>query len=519
MTVIFNKVRDYLEGSRSAMEPGGGQLFPPADLDHIRRKVDLERKAAEDGLRDFPGPDAGMLSAVELNIKGRLEEVRDRYLADYNSMLNSYGERIDDFNDLAGLNAINTDFHALKAELETLRVNLVEGRLFNSIESLKALAREIRLFRKDHGLESRTPDVPDNQDTVWVWLALAVGGELALNFFMLREAGTAFQVVAQSLLYAIINVLLPFAFMPGQLRKFWHVHRLQRALAAAWTACYITIYCLPVNLLMAHYRGVVLEFSALELQQTAGTAGTEASGYPAQLQAYFNSQSIAWDRFVESPFGLGDIWSWFLFAGGVGLALFSISKGFANDDRYPGYGRYQRRYEKTEKSYMDLTESALVEIQGRRQKAEREIQQLSRILSDDYRRMQQIIASAGGLKGRCEDAVERLSTDFATLVQEYRGANQKNRSQSPPRYFSESVHINPPALNEFQHSGVKNPAEAIKQLRIWSDELNSLHRDLAGGIGTVQETLKADYPFEVTGPEATGPETTGPAAASPEAAT
>lgn len=498
MATIFNKFQDYLRGSKSVMDPAGGVLFPAPDLDYIKREAGLEQKAADDGSKNLPGADATAPSPVELDIKRRLEEVRDRHRSDYNSMLDYYGEQVKGYNEMAQTGAMGTAFRAYMTQLQNLRINLVEGKLFSRRESLRSLAKSIRGFRQEHGLLGRAPDFPAKRDMVWFWLMLAVAGELVLNFFLLQEAGSAFQVTAQSLLYALINVLLPFFFIPDQLRGFSHIKLWRRLLAGAMTVFYIVVWCLSVNLLMAHYRGVVLDIVAAETGIQA--VGAAASDYSSLMQDYFNSQSIAWERFWANPFGLDDVWSWFLFGCGVGLSLFAVSKGYANDDSYPGYGRLKRHYDEEEDSYIKLTESTLAQFQSHRNKADEEIKLLSRTLSDDYLRMQQAITSAQGLMGRCKDAFARLDTCLQSLVQDYRQRNQEQRTQPPPGYFSEPMRLDPPGLNEFQHTEAADPAEAIRQLRDWANELNSLHDDLSSQIKTVQGTLQEDYPFEVTKP-------------------
>ena len=487
MSEMLKKIKDYLNGSRTPMSilP---ELFPPADLGYIQREVNLEASAKRDGLSNYPSEDAVALSPVELDIQGRLEGVRDHYLADYSRQISVYEERIGNYNSTIDLLTLNPRYYSAMTTLRAQQIDLLDTELYEDGQTLKALAQEARHFRKANRLENRIPAIPADQSRVWVWITIAIVAELLLNFFMLREAGSVFQVAAQSTLYGVVNILLPFVFVPSQLRYAWHVNINWKIWGCAVLYLYV-IYLFLVNLLMAHYRGVVID-SSFQLQISDQVD-------ESLLQTYWASQTIAFTNFSESWFGLSDIWSWFLFTGGVGLSCFAVYKGFTNDDPYPHYGELKRRYDQQYNHYLESVRIALAEIEDSRNSTGTEIEKLSQVLSQDFQRIPRLATSIENMKERCQYAMERLNRDYSMLIQEYRRINLASRSQPAPQYFSELPQIELVPLGSPLKEDVKDPAQAIDKLRQWLSELDDLHNEHNNKIEATREMMKDGYPFEV----------------------
>jgi hypothetical protein len=111
--------------------------------------------------------------------------------------------------------------------------------------------------------------------------------------------------------------------------------------------------------------------------------------------------------------------------------------------------------------------------------------------------MPALIQGGESLQGRCELAVDRLDTDFAMLVQEYRRINQRNRQAAAPQYFGQLPKLNETKFVNFVHPEVDDPTEAIEKLTFFSQELYELHEDLSDRIESTRTVLDDDYPFQV----------------------
>lgn len=488
MAKTLDKVKDYLKGGKSPVAPLP-DIFPPADLTWIRGEVGLPGKAERDGANNYPSPDATALSSVEQDIKGSFEELRDNYHETYESQLSIYGERIDGYNNMVELLLVNPDIESGLAELRTQQIIHMENEIAAAGQDLRARANGVLNFRKANRLEHRYPEIHEVRSKVWLWLVLAVGGELALNFFMLREAGSAIEVIAQTSLYGVVNVFLPFLLITGLLRQMWHFKTMHKVFGMLVLLFYVG-YLLFVNLLMAHYRGAIIDSST---QILLAEYADESF-----FRQYMEAQSIAWSNFTEEWFGLNDIWSWFLCLGGVGLSLLGVYKGFKNDDPYPGYGEMKRSYDHQQNRYFDLVHDAIDEIQDRRDEVGNIIEGLVETLTQDHRSMPGLVDSARGLKDRCANAMSRLNTDFLMLIEEYRRINQFHRGQNPlPKYFSESPEIGEVTLREFRYRPINDCKQVVNMLHRQLDVLSRSHDDLVSRIRTLGDVLDGIEPFGV----------------------
>jgi hypothetical protein len=327
MGKFLDNFRSYLDGSRSSITDLPS-LFPPVDLDHIKKATRLEEIAEQDGQTEYPDESATELSKVELDIRGRFEELRERYLNDYEKQLSIYSSRINLFNSAADLNTLDANFKALLGNLKN-RWSSKKNELFSESQALKGMANEVKNFRKENHLDTRLPNYSESMSMVWIWTIFLALAEIPLNFFLLREAGDAAQVLVQSILYGLINVILPVALFVEYFREVNHV-KMSKKIIGILAICIYVAFILCVNLLMAHYRGVIIETST---QMTLITGSDQTL-----LSRFMKSQEVAFTNFADDMFGLKDIWSWFLFVGGCGLSLVGVAKKYQMDDLYPRYG-------------------------------------------------------------------------------------------------------------------------------------------------------------------------------------
>ena len=54
-------------------------MFPPLDSDYVKRSTNLLERGKENGLSNIPSQNDTTQDSVELDIKSRVEELRDRY--------------------------------------------------------------------------------------------------------------------------------------------------------------------------------------------------------------------------------------------------------------------------------------------------------------------------------------------------------------------------------------------------------------------------------------------------------
>lgn len=479
----------YLKGSRSPLADVP-EMFPPVDLDYLRNKIRIEQRAKTDAANNFPPRDAKAQSAVELEIKGSMEEIKQRYMAEYDRQLSIFNEKIFGYASLIDLQGINNEFQKKLGNLK-VQAELEFNRTYGQVQSLKAMAGQAKHFRMDNGLEKRLPNFPPKESVAWAKLAVLVILELILNFFLLRESGDVLQVTTYSLLYGLINVVLPFFLAAEGIRYVNHINP-RIKMGGVLALLFFIAYMLWVNLMMAHYRGIVIDM--------AGEIAMAQTFDDSLMQRFLNMASLASANFRNDWFGLSDIWSWFLLFGGCALSLGGVYAGYKADDRYPGYGELARQYDSKYSTFLKGAISATSALKKERDMAADEIDSVRKAIESGYRKLPSIKESAIWLKRRCLAALERLNTDYKLLVQEYRQTNRISQQSdgSVPDYFEDEVQIEIPEIVDFKYDEVERPKEVIESLQGFADALHSMFDKLVDKLESTKQVLEDDYPFRVT---------------------
>ena len=213
---IFDKLKDLASNSVDVMKRTS-DLFPPLDVDYVRRDTKLTEKGKENGLANLPRSNAQTQDSVELDIKSRIEEIRDRYQRDYDLELDAYKGRIASYTNILDIQGIGTEFEAKLGNIEK-DFKVRTGSLFLEAQQLKDRGEHVRVFRNQNALEDRLPDYPKDSFRAWCVIFILAFLELVLNVFLLKESGETLTVGVQSLLYGLVNVIIPFALFAHILR-------------------------------------------------------------------------------------------------------------------------------------------------------------------------------------------------------------------------------------------------------------------------------------------------------------
>ena len=482
---IFDKLKDLASNSVDVMRRTS-DLFPPLDADYVRRDTKLTEKGKENGLANLPRSDAQTQDSVELDIKSRIEEIRDRYQRDYDLELDVYKGRIASYTNILDIQGIGTEF---EAKLGNIEKDFKEktSSLFLEAQQLKDRGEHVRAFRKQNALEDRLPDYPEDSLRAWMVISVLALAELALNFFLLRESGDVMTVVVQSLLYGLINVIIPFALFARILRYINHIKPLYVSFGYLFIAFYVT-YTLFINLLIAHYRG-----ASLELAVEIGQAVNFDQGL---MDRYLEIASSAFSNFKNNWFGLEDIWSWFMFFGGCGLSLGAMREGYISDDKYPDYGKLHRTYVSDFEEFLEASEETTDSLTEERDRAVEELRNDITNLENSHTRIPTVIQSATSLRERCNMALDSLNTSYNMLLKEYRGENLKHRTEPEPNFFDQEFKLDKPELSSFEIGDIKEPSDVIRELHECSMKL---HETYAQKICELESTkdLLGDNPFRV----------------------
>ena len=482
---IINSLKNLASTSVDVMTRTSA-LFPPLDSDHVTRNTKLLEKGKENGTSNIPAQNATTQDSVELNIKSHIEELRDRYKRDYDLELDVYRGRAASYTNILDIQGIRTEFNAKLGNIESDLINQ-SNALYKEAEQLKQQGNNVKSFRQENLLNNRLPSYPKDSLRATMIISVLALAELALNFFLLKESGDVMSVVIQSLLYGLINVILPFALFARIVRYINHVNPTYVRFGYIFIVFYV-IYTLFINLLIAHYRGVSMEIAveigqAVELNQ-------------GLLDRYFETAFVAFSNFQSNWFGLKDIWSWFLFFGGCGLSLGAIREGYISDDKYPGYGNLHRTYISDFDDFLNATEELIDSQTTERDNAMDELRSNIANLENSHTRIPALIQSASTLKDRCYSALEGLDTFYNMLLKEYRQENIRHRTAPAPNFFDQEYKLDKPELISFEIGDIKDPSNVIKELKQCSEQLHRIYELNIKKLKSTEELLGIN-PFEV----------------------
>ena len=319
-------------------------------------------------------------------------------------------------------------------------------------------------------------------------IALLVTLEIVVNFLLIREAGDMASVAGSAALYSFVNVIIPYWLLSEWIRYAWHVDR--RMAIGGWLGIlFFVVFALFVNLMMAHYRGVVIDMTSQMENVGALDVGS--------ITAFLNNQVTAFSNFLDDPFGLKDTFSVLLCMFGCALSIGGVMSGLRADDRYPGYGELDRRYDDLFSTYIDAVENTVSMLRDKRDDGSEGINNARKTLEKEFRKIPNMVATANAMQSRCSIALERLDTDYNLLVKEYRQANQKSRSSKVPEYFDRPVSLGQHDLVPFESPAIEKPAKAVETLQRFSDKLHDMFDSIIGSLESTRQVLEDGYPFEV----------------------
>lgn len=482
---LLDKIKKLSSNSVS-VQRRTADIFPPLDTDHVIRSTRLFEKAKENGSSNIPTQSATTRDSVELDIKRHVTELSDIYERDYSRELEVYKSRVSRYINIQDMSGIRTEYDAKLSNIKTDLVNK-KNQVLNEARQLRERGNEIRLFRQVNNLTHRLPDYPKDMAKAWMIISFLALIELALHFLLLKESSDVMTVMVQSLIYGLLNVIVPFALFSRLVRYINHVNPIYKSLGFITIILYL-IYTLVINLLIAHFRSEALS-NVIEIGQN-NVINQEL------IERYLQTALTALSNFQSNWFGLKDIWSWMIFALGCVLSFGAIMEGYVSDDKYPGYGNVHRNYKS---DYDDFTEALeeLTESQTReRDQAMTELKNNIRSLTDNFNTIPDIIQSAATLRERHYKALESLDTAYNMLLKEYRQKNSEYRTEPAPKYFDQECKLEKPDLMKFEVPQPKYPSVLIEELRECSDELHTLYQENIDNLPKTEDLLLQD-PFKV----------------------
>lgn len=420
-------------------------------VEALERRLQVRRRARQEGLVEQPASEAAEPSPVELEI-AELVAAERQHLAQAASAAVQGLER-----DLRRAGPVAESLAAVFAE-GAAQLRRVEGRLGPSFARLRQSAAkiqgELEGFRAEHALR-RPPVYPDSPLLQAALLALAAAFEAAFSATLFANASDAGLLGGAALALGLSGANVALGFLAGFLGLRYLQHRRWPPRAAGGLlAGLAALAALGLN-----------AFAALWREQVEGAT-------PLQLA----------DR--ASLLGLTEPKAVVLLMLGLAVWVFATLKGYSGfDDPYPDYGKLDRAARRAEEALEEAREELRAELEAPLDAAGAQAQ----TIADSQR---QAVAAMRAAYERTADRLLDLAAQSrrsgetgAALIQLYRDENRAARRTPPPAAFAR-----PPA---WEAEAESDPlARAAELLGAAEAQLQRLQQELAAGLASLGAKLE-----------------------------
>lgn len=410
-----------LMGSREGVLPSI-QAFPPLDIEQIASELHLDAHAKESGMLNQPAPDSDVEDAAEGDILAEIELRARKAEEDYRSQLDLYDGRIR--RALISANQRTSIEAAGESALTDFKVQAIDdfNQLYNASQEVKGREREFDTFRTAHNLV-RLPNVVSTRERWFrgLLLAIFVVLESILNGLFFAKGSEAGLIggVTQAFVLSVLNVGPAVLYALYGLPRVTHVRLIFKVVGWVVTLLYAA-WAVGINLFIGHFRDLFI--------QKAGDV------------AVIDIVS----RLTTAPLILVDTNSLVLVALGVFLSVVSFIDAAGMDDLYPGYGAVGKRRVDAVSAYADYKARCLAGLTQRRDSAIEDMSRVINLMQTAEYELRLAVEGRSRLHDTYRAYLRHLADSYFRLLQRYREANIRARSQPPPARF-----LKPPAPPDF----------------------------------------------------------------------
>lgn len=431
--------------------------FVRPDREATVKSLRLEERGAEQGELNLPSSDAKEFDVVEREIVAAVAEHLDGAHIDTCNHLRVYEDRLSELHLLHGLGAIRGETKKTLGDLKSL-VAEWQDRLSTRRDAVRASYMGLRDFQDKYGLTRRPFQ---KSESLWVhgsvilmaWLAETVGNTIFLSEN--NSMGIAGGIVAASFI-AALNVAL--AVLAGVTFRRKNLPE-PSAKAAAWIflAAWLVV-TLIWNLTAGHFRDA----------QSAGVA---------------DPQMAAITLVKASPFGFVSFYSWGMLLVGLLAAIVSAREAYKMNDPFPGYGELGQQHTDRCAEYADLVAEARQSLADERNRAIAAAQAIKEELGVQIRARSKVHAAHAHLMRRFQEHHGRMEELANYLLQSYRNANDRARSDRPPSYFDQQFKFPKSPLPDL-HEAVIDEGKIEKAEAILNEGIDSVTEAFDRSIDT-----------------------------------
>jgi hypothetical protein len=455
---IVVSIKAFLFGDGTQVEVDGA--FPEINSDKLKAQLQVLENAREEGARGIPDAKNSQPTGTELDIQGKVGNLRAATFRIGERWLKQIQARLD------GIDLTLQSKHTLQLGDEFVRkadsiLSSADGELQEEIRFSKSRKAILKQFRADNRLPDTPAALPGWMDhTLKVCLLVIfciVESALNANFFASGMAGGFLGGLVMALTIAALNLVVTF-FAGRFCTNKNHVNG-ARCILGWFVGVTGVTWTLLVGIVVAYFRFVMPQID------------DEGAN---QIQLVVSSMQS-----LVSPFS--DVESIMLCVITVFFGLVALRHGYTWSDRYPGYTKVYGAYVEAQQRVIEIIdrirgdlekekESTLSQIDANVQKATEAIKVFK------YNMGEKDVAK--------KKVIERLilaDKTLQSLTQSYRYTNQMVRPADKPHpdYFNTPVELD---AQDFPDFGLERDEERLKAQQQMLDEMLAIHQPTRANV-------------------------------------
>jgi len=406
------------------------QSLEDTSFEHLQH-IEAEELATKFSLRDegkrlgagcVPPQDATQLSGPEASAINEVEKARRSYQAWAVRRLTTLDENIARY-DLR--HEINT---ALQADVVFNNkvanyLTTVDRDLNECNRSVGIANTELATFKKENQI-TREANYPTNTKKFLMYAVLVFlmvfEGAINGQIFKRGLEGGVIEGISYAFIFAFFNVITTYKLGSSGFRYIHHINFPKQIIG--WIALLTAVLLsTSIGLMLGHFR------MALNSQAD---------------QAF----DIAWQGFITNPLSIGGMDSILLFGVTILFGIVAFFDGYNIDEKYPGFGPQQRKYEEALNDYNHQISDIHEEMSQIRTNAIEELEKTVVRSQAALANLSAEIINKRGAKERITSAMTTSQAAANAAVQIFRADNLLARNGAPfPPYFNTT-----PKLSEIE---------------------------------------------------------------------
>ena len=395
-------------------------LIPKIDPEKLKKKLDLQRIAKENGAKGIPAHSATQLTHAEHAVRGELGRMREQTVKYGEQRIKQIQNRLDSIDITVNMNrAIELGNEFVRSSDHHLTRE--EGRMTSFATDVKTKFQILTAFRKEHRLLDISAKNPSGAYIflqVLIVIACCVAeGALNATFFGSGLEGGLLSGFSMAFALSFFNVLI--CFLCG------FVFRYKNHVKATFRFWGWVSFSFAATVTLA----LAILISAVRHVLSVSEDGSQ------------NPLPLAVQNVLSGTFPIQDLESLVLFFGTLLFGVVGLWKGYRLLDSYPGYAPVWKQYSEAHHVYIELVDELRSRLEVEKTDVLQKIDNAVQGAEKEINAFRYNMSQKAIVKKQVAETLVMADETLQSLTRFYQNENMMARpSGSPaPEYFDQPV--------------------------------------------------------------------------------